>query len=93
MPKNLSGQTDGRTCHKTVTVGRVDQRTHIQVKREYFRLWTDGGKDGGMEGWTDVQPENIMPPAPKGRGFQKDPFRIQSSLLSFNLSVMLFIFW
>ena len=62
MPGNLSGrtdgQTDGRTCRKTVTVGRVDQRTHVQVKRGYFRLGTDGRTDG--------QPENIMPPAPKG---------------------------
>ena len=53
-------RTDGRTCRKTVTVGRVDQRTHVQVKRGYFRLRTDGGTDG--------QPENIMPPAPKGGG-------------------------
>ena len=31
---------DGRTCRKTVTVGWVDQRTHVQVKRGYFRLRT-----------------------------------------------------
>ena len=53
-------RTDGRTCSKTVTVGRVDQRTHVQVKRGYFRLRTDGRTDG--------QPESIMPPAPKGGG-------------------------
>ena len=53
-------RTDGRTCRKTVTVGQVDQRTHVQVKRGYFRLRTDGRTDG--------QPENIMPPAPKGGG-------------------------
>ena len=35
-------RTDGRTCRKTVTVGRVDQRTHVQIKRGYFRLRTDG---------------------------------------------------
>ena len=58
MPGNLSGRTDGqtdrrtdgrtdgRTCRKTVTVGRVDQRTHVQVKRGYFRLRTDGRTDG-----------------------------------------------
>ena len=33
---------DGRTCRKMVTVGRVDQWTHVQVKRVYFRLRTDG---------------------------------------------------
>ena len=66
MPGNLSGrmdgQTDGRTCRKMVTVDRVDQRTHVQVKRGYFRLRTDGRTDG--------QPENIMPPAPKGGGIK-----------------------
>ena len=51
-------RTDGRTCRKTVKVGRMDQRTHVQVKRGYFRLRTDGRTDG--------QTENIMPPAPKG---------------------------
>ena len=55
-------RTDDRTCRKTVTVGRVDQRTHVQVKRGYFRLRTDGRTDG--------QPENIMPPAPKGGGIK-----------------------
>ena len=55
-------RTDGRTCCKTVTVGRLDQRTHVQVKRGYFRLRTDGRTDG--------QPENIMPPAPKGGGIK-----------------------
>ena len=75
MPGNLSGRTDGqtdgrtdgRTCRKTVTVGRVDQRTHVQVKRGYFRLRTDGQTDGRTGG----QPENIMPPAPKGGGIKK----------------------
>ena len=57
-------RTDGRTCRKTVTVGRVDQRTHVQVKRGYFRLRTDGRTDG--------QPENIMPPAPKGGGIKNN---------------------
>ena len=69
MPRNLSGRkdsrTDGQTSRKTVTVGRVDQRTHVQVKRGYFRLWTDGRTDG--------QPENIMPPVPKGWGITISP--------------------
>ena len=46
-------QTDGRTCRKTVTVGRVDQRTHVQVIRGYFRLRRDGWKDQRTDGWTD----------------------------------------
>ena len=36
------GRTDGRTCRKTVTFGQVDQWTHVQVKRGYFRLRTEG---------------------------------------------------
>ena len=64
---------DGRTCRKTVTVGRVDQQTHVQVKRGYFRLRTDGR--------TDRQPKNIMPPAPKGGGIKTDTLcRIQLHL-------------
>ena len=55
-------RTDWWTCRKTVTVGRVDQRTDVQVKRGYFRLRMDGRTDG--------QPENIMPSAPKGRGIK-----------------------
>ena len=55
-------RTDERTGRKTVTVGRMDQRTHVQVERGYFGLRTDGRTDG--------KPENIMPPAPKGRGIK-----------------------
>ena len=53
---------DGRTCRKTFTVGRIDQRTHVQVKRGYFRLRMDGRTDG--------QPENIMPPATSAGGIK-----------------------
>ena len=69
--QKVNGQTDGRTdrrtCRKTVTVGRVDQRTHVQVKRAHFRL--------RMDRRTDRQPENIMPPAPKGGGIKIDMSR------------------
>ena len=58
------GNARKRTCCKTVTVGRVDQRTHVQVKRGYFRLRTDG------------QPKNIMPPAPKGGGIKTSEFGV-----------------
>ena len=56
---STDGRTDGQTCRKTVTVGPMDQRTHVQVKRGYFRLRKDGRTD------------NIMPPAPKGKGITK----------------------
>ena len=56
--KQTDQRTDGRACRKTVTVDWMDQRSHVQVKRRYFRLRADG--------WTDGQPENIMPTVPKG---------------------------
>ena len=64
--KCLETSPDGRTCPKTVMAGRMDWRTHAQVERGYFRLWTDGRTDGQ----TDGQSENIMPPAPKGGGIK-----------------------
>ena len=56
MPGNLSGRTDGHAVKRLRLVG-----------------WTNGpmyrSKEGisGL-GRTDRQPENIMPPAPKGGG-------------------------
>ena len=63
------GQTDGRTCRKTVRVGRVDQRTHVQVKGGYFRLRTDGRMDvsqyeqthNTMQVWTGKLSELQLP--------------------------------
>ena len=56
---------DGRTCRKTVTGGRVDQRTHVHVNRGSVAGISGFGRtDGGTEG----QPENKMPPVPKGGG-------------------------
>ena len=52
---------DGRKGRKMVMVGPIGQRTHVQVERGYFGLRTDGRTDR----WTDGQPENRMPPAPK----------------------------
>ena len=46
IPGNLSGRTDGRTDRKTVTIGRMGQRTHVQAERGYFGLRTDGRVDG-----------------------------------------------
>ena len=77
-PLRTDGQTDGRTCCKTVTVVWVDQRTHVHVKRGYFRLRTDGRTDG--------QPENIMPPAPKGGGIKT----LQSGFTADNVSLLMF---
>ena len=56
-------RADGRAVRKTVTVGRMDQRTHIQVETGYFRLRTDER--------TDEQLENKMPRTPKGGGIKK----------------------
>ena len=64
-PLQAYGQADGRTGRKTVTVGRMDRRTHVQVKRGYFGLRTDGRTDGRLE--------NIMPPAPKRGSITKCP--------------------
>ena len=97
------GRTDWRTCRKTVTVGRMDQRNHVQVKRGYFRLrtslsmnkptiWCKSGRVSLVSSSclyktqperalaqvcqtridrTDGQPENIIPPVPKGGGIKK----------------------
>ena len=51
-------RSDGRTRRKTVTDSRMVQRTHVQVARGDFGFRTDG------------QPENIMPPAPRGGGIK-----------------------
>ena len=55
------GRTDRRICRKTAMVGRMDHRTHVQMKRGFSGF-------GRTDGRTDGQPENIMPPAPKGGG-------------------------
>ena len=47
---------------KTVMVGRVDQRTGPKRVFQASDRWTDRRADG--------QPENIMPPAPKGGGIK-----------------------
>ena len=54
-------RTDGRTCRKTVTIGRMDQRTTGTGGERVFRA---------SDGRTDGQPENIMPPAPKDGGIK-----------------------
>ena len=55
-------RTDRRTCRKTVTVGRMNQRTHVQVERGYFRLRTDRRTDG--------QPQNLLPRRLKAQAWQ-----------------------
>ena len=68
--RRTDGRMDGHAV-KQVTVGRVDQRTYVQVKRGYFRLRTDG------------QPENIMLPVPKGGGITNTSYRkLKSSTLT-----------
>ena len=56
-PIRTNGQMDGRTGRETVIVGRMDQRTYVQMERGYFGLRTDGQMDD--------QPENS---APEGGG-------------------------
>ena len=58
-PLRTDRRTDGHAIKRLRLVGW----TYVQVKRGYFRLRTDGR--------TDEQPENIMPPAPKGGGITK----------------------
>ena len=58
---------DRWTRRKTVTAGRMDQRTHVQVQEGISGfVRTDGRTDRRMDG----QPENIMPSAPKGGGIK-----------------------
>ena len=70
------GQTDGRTD------GRTDGHA---VKRLRLVGWTNGpmyrSKEGisgfgRTDGRTDGQPENIMPPAPKGGGIKTSKLRL-----------------
>ena len=74
-PLPMDGRTEGRTD------GRTDGHA---VKRLWLVGWTNGPMyrskegisgfgltDGRTEGRTDGQPENIMPPAPKGGGIKR----------------------
>ena len=70
--------TDGQTCRKTVTVGRMDQRIYVQVETGYFRLRTDG------------QPKNIIPPVPKG-GSIKIEFSFSIPIPEFSIPIPLSI--
>ena len=75
-------------CPETSPDGRTDRRTDGHaVKRLWLVGWTNGpiyrSKEGisgfgRMDGRTDGQPENIMPPAPKGGGIQKSSLTIGS---------------
>ena len=52
-PLRTDEWTDGQTdMPKTVTVGRMDRRTHVQVERGYFWLRTHGQTDGRTDGQT-----------------------------------------
>ena len=80
MPGNLSERTDGRTDRRTDgrTDGHAVKRlwlvrwTNGPMYRSKEGISgfgrTDGRTDGQTDGRTDGQPENIMPPAPKGGG-------------------------
>ena len=64
LPGRMSGRTDGWTCRKTVTVGRMDRRDGPMYK------WKEGISGFERTNGTDVQPENIMLPVPKGGGIK-----------------------
>ena len=62
MPGNLSGRTEGRTDMPQNGHGWLDGQTDpCTGGKRVFQA-----SDRRMDGWTDEQPENIMPPAPKG---------------------------
>ena len=44
-------RTDGRTCRKTVTVGRMDQRSHEQVELEIVDQWSTRIPPPHRRGW------------------------------------------
>ena len=52
-PSWTDGQTDvcvvAPKARKTVMVGPMDQQTHVQVERGYFRLRMDGQMDRWMD--------------------------------------------
>ena len=97
-------------CPETSPDGRTDRRTDGHaVKRLRLVGWTNGpmyrskqgisgfGRtDGWTDGWTDGQPENIMPPAPKGGGIKKQHFTSFSALfltLAYNRSLKISIYY
>ena len=57
--RQTDGWKDGWTGQKMAMVGWMDQRTHAQVERGYFRLWRDGWMDRWTDGrllvWTNLQ--------------------------------------
>ena len=78
-------RTDWRTCRKMAIVGQMDERTHVQVERGYYRLLTDRQTDWGTDRWQDRrrmdgQPENIMPLASK-EGGMREAWLIKSSIM------------
>ena len=69
MPGNLSGRTDGHAVKQLRLVGW----TNGPMYRSKEGISGFGRTDGQTDGRTDGQPENIMPPAPKGGGIKSFP--------------------
>ena len=79
MYGNLSGLTDGRLLvwtnpqHNASLGGKADRQAKKQSRlvrwtNRAMHRWKEGVSGfGWMDGWTDGQPENIMPLVPKAR--------------------------
>ena len=80
------GQTDGRTCRKRVTVGRMDQQFHVHVGKGYFRLRADGRTDGQTT-------RNIMPQTPKGGGIKIIALKVSDSSNKWDFYPVLYALW
>ena len=65
------GQTDGHAVKRLRLVGWTNGPMYRSKEGISGFGRTDGGTDGRTDGRTDGQPENIMPPAPKGGGITK----------------------
>ena len=71
MPGNLSGRTEGQTDGQTDGHAAKWSRLVGWTNQPMYK-WKEGISGfGRTEGQMNGQPENIMPPAPKGGGIKK----------------------
>ena len=77
-PLRTDGRTDRRTDGHAVKRLRLVGWTNGPMYRSKEGISGFGRTDGRMDGRTDGQPENIMPPAPKGGGIKTSKLCITS---------------